>query len=243
MRPPRISFIGGVYHVTVRCNNREFFFDDDRDFQDFIAILLKAKELYQVWVHAYCLTNNHIHLLICTPDRDTLSAFMQYVNGNFARSYNLRHGRSGRFWGARFHSTVIESETQLFNTMIYIELNMLRCRAVDDPSRWKWSSYHTHACGKSDPVVDLHPIYLQLGESSRKRQQVYRQMVQERIAEKGLARESVLSTGVILGGVSFVRDLVETLGQRISFYKDRKIHPWGDFFCLKKPIPLTGDTG
>ena len=64
MRPPRISYAGGVYHVTIRCNNREFNFKGDDDFALYIRVLLEAKAKYDVKIYAYCLTNNHIHLLV-----------------------------------------------------------------------------------------------------------------------------------------------------------------------------------
>ena len=48
MRPPRISYAGGVYHVTIRCNNREFNFKGDDDFALYIRVLLEAKAKYDV---------------------------------------------------------------------------------------------------------------------------------------------------------------------------------------------------
>ena len=115
MRPPRISFAGGVYHVTIRCNNRKFSFKSDDDFALYIQVLLKAKSKYDVKVYAYCLTRNHVHLLVATPDKDNLSEFMRYLSGNFAKAYNKKHGRSGHFWGERFFSTVIETTTHFFD--------------------------------------------------------------------------------------------------------------------------------
>ena len=33
MRPPRITFAGGHYHITTQCNNREFLFKNSDDFK------------------------------------------------------------------------------------------------------------------------------------------------------------------------------------------------------------------
>ncbi len=238
MRPPRISFAGGVYHVVTRCNNREFYFQDEEDFRMFLKILHKAKKIYKVRIFAYILTNNHVHLLIGTPENAELSKFMQYVNGNFAKAYNKRHGRSGRFWGGRFYSTVIESDTQFFNTLIYVELNMLRCRAVDDPSEWRWSSYRAHALGTDDPVLDLHELYLALGNTPEERQANYQEMVAERIMEKGLQREPVYTSGVILGGRTFVESLLEEYSKIVDYYKDRQPREVGDSFSLRSFAPV-----
>ena len=115
MRPPRISFAGGVYHVTIRCNNRQFGFKGDDDFALYIQILLEAKAKYEVKIYAYCLTHNHVHLLVATLEKDNLSKFMGHLSGNFAKAYNKKHGRTGHFWGERFFSTVIETAPHFFD--------------------------------------------------------------------------------------------------------------------------------
>ena len=53
MHPPRIAFVGALYHITVRCNNREYFFKEEKDFETYLDTLLRAKKLYKVQVHAY----------------------------------------------------------------------------------------------------------------------------------------------------------------------------------------------
>ena len=233
MRPPRISFIGGIYHVVTRCNNRKFRIRNQQDFEAFLAILSQAKELYKVKVYGYCLCNNHVHLLIATPEKANLSKFMQYVNGNYAKAYNKAHGRTGRFWGGRFHSTVIESDTQFLNTLIYIELNMLRNGAVDDPEDWRWSSYRAHATGAEDPILDMHELYLELGDTPEQRQKVYREMIAQHIEEKGLRREPAYSSAVILGSKTFVESLLEEYAKIADYFKQRKPQEYeNDVFTL-----------
>lgn len=36
MHPPRIAFVGALYHITVRCNNREFYFQEEKDFETYL---------------------------------------------------------------------------------------------------------------------------------------------------------------------------------------------------------------
>ncbi len=223
MRPPRINIEGGVYHVTTRCNNKEFFFQNDADFLLFLKMVKLAKIHYQVEVYGYCLTNNHTHLLLGTPNNTNLSKFMQFVNGNFAKKYNKMHNKSGRFWGGRFHSTLIESETQLLNTLIYIELNMVRCGAVVDPNEWPWSSYHAHSNMQKNYIVDFHPIYLKLGENAYERSQSYKKMVDEKMEELGF-RKPAFSNGVVLGSEEFIHEIIDKYKSIHPFYQDRKYY-------------------
>ena len=222
MRPPRISFAGATYHTSTRCNNQEFLFEGTEDFELFMETLEKAKIKYNVKVNDYNFMNNHVHLVIETVE-DNLSKFMGYVNGQFAKNYNKKHGRTGHFWGERFHSTVIESDTQLFRTLLYVEFNMVRCGVVQNPSDWKWSGYNTHAYGQLNPVLDLHQLYLALGQTPEARQEAYRKMAEGYMEEKGYKQKQLISKGLIVGSENFVKNIVEKLAQKSKFYRNRKI--------------------
>lgn len=51
-------------------------------------VIPEAREKYQLEVHAYCLMNNHYHLLIRTP-QSNLSAIMKYINGVYTQRSNI----------------------------------------------------------------------------------------------------------------------------------------------------------
>ena len=97
MRPARISMINGLFHITTRCDNKNFYFQEEEGFRQYLYIVDRVQEKYKFKLHAYCLTSNHVHLLISTPTEDNLSKLMQYINGLYARNYNYRHKRTGHF--------------------------------------------------------------------------------------------------------------------------------------------------
>jgi putative transposase len=177
-----------------------------------------------------------VHLLVSTPKENTVSAFMQYLNGNYSKAYNKMHGKTGRFWGGRFYSTIIESETQFFNTLTYIELNMTRAKVVEDPKDWKWSSYNAHAFGTEDRVLDFHPLYEELGKNFIERRQNYRNMVYGQMEEKGLLPNPALTRGIVLGSESFVTSILQMFQGKYSFYSHRKLIACKqDGFCINRP--------
>lgn len=234
MRPPRINVAGGIYHVVTRCNNKEFFFQRKADFLLYEEMLMRAKKKYGAEIHAYCITSNHVHLIVGTPTIPNLSNFMQYINGNYAKAYNRAHKRTGRFWGGRFHSTIIESERQLLMTMAYIELNLVRCGVCKDPLEWRWSSYRAHIGEQENPIVDYHLLYLDLGETLEECQEVYYEMIHDRMREKGLDRNPALSQGVIYGSENFIQALLEKYGRLIPYYQNRKYYPDSTGSCSLK---------
>lgn len=71
-RPLRIEYDGALYHVTSRGNERKPIFKDDTDRNIFLDTLHKVTQRYNWLCHAYCLMNNHYHLVIETPDGKVL---------------------------------------------------------------------------------------------------------------------------------------------------------------------------
>lgn len=67
-RPLRLEFPGAIYHVTARGNAQEAIFLDDEDRLQFLAVLAETVSRFSWLCHAYCLMDNHYHLLIETPD-------------------------------------------------------------------------------------------------------------------------------------------------------------------------------
>jgi len=79
-RPLRLEFAGALYHVTSRGDRREDIYLTDDDRNAYLEILGKVCARYNWIVHAYCLMDNHYHILIETPDGN-LSNGMRQLNG------------------------------------------------------------------------------------------------------------------------------------------------------------------
>ncbi|MFQ3199128.1 MAG: putative transposase, partial [Paraglaciecola sp.] len=67
-RPLRIEFAGALHHITSRGDRREDVFEDDTHRASFLSILDKISDIHAWYYHAYCLMDNHYHLLIETPN-------------------------------------------------------------------------------------------------------------------------------------------------------------------------------
>ena len=98
-RANRLRGDGGILHLTHRCHNRAFLlkFACDRD-----AYRAKVREHVRqldVAVLDYCVTSNHVHLLVDAPERLEVSGFMRDVASEFARAYNQRKHRTNAYWG------------------------------------------------------------------------------------------------------------------------------------------------
>src|SRR3989338_74178 len=139
-RPLRIEYAGAVYHITSRGNEKKAVFKDDSDRETFLKALAQVNKRYNWLCHAYCLMDNHYHLLIETPDGN-LSLGMRQLNGVFTQRFNNRHKRAGHLFQGRFKGILIQKESHLLEVCRYVVLNPVRAKAAKHPREWGWSSY------------------------------------------------------------------------------------------------------
>jgi len=132
-----------IYHVVIRGNESKELFLDDYDRIRFIDTLWNKKQKRQFPVYAYCLMNNHVHLVIGEGD-DTISKIMQGINTSYAYYFNKKYGRMGHLFQDRFKSEVIEDEAYLLTAVRYVHNNPVKAKIVAEPSAYKWSSFNCY---------------------------------------------------------------------------------------------------
>ncbi len=212
-RPLRIEYDGAVYHVTSRGNDRKAIYKNDEDRAAFLDILTETNRRYNWLCHAYCLMNNHYHLIIETPDGN-LSKGMRQLNGVYTQAYNRRHGRVGHIFQGRYKAILVEKESHLLEACRYVVLNPLRAKAATHPEQWQWSSYRATS-RRETPHLCLTTVWVlsQFGRRQKEATRRYREFV-----EAGLGQETIwkkLKGQGILGEEDFVASLVGYIkGQR-----------------------------
>jgi len=83
-----------TYHVTSRGDGREAIFLGEQNRRLFLGVMFEVVRDCNWAIHAYCLMDNHYHLLVETPDGN-LSKGMRQLNGVYTRRFNRQHGRVG----------------------------------------------------------------------------------------------------------------------------------------------------
>jgi REP element-mobilizing transposase RayT len=204
-RPLRVEFDGAIYHVTSRGNGREDIFDDDGDRKAFLETLGRVVTRFNWLCHAYCLMDNHYHLVIETPEAN-LSKGMRQLNGVYTQLYNRRHRTVGHLFQGRYKAILIQKESHLLEVCRYVVLNPVRAKAVGRVEQWKWSSYGgTAGLGKSPPWLAVDWVLSQFGKRRYPAARHYRRFVRE-----GIARPSIwegVQAQVLLGEEGFVGKL------------------------------------
>ncbi len=142
-RAHRIDVAGGFHHVMNRGANRQIVFFCDADRVDFGRLLSVVSERLGIEVLAYCLLDNHYHLLIHCPDGG-LSEAMHLIGSVFTRHANERAGRDGPLFRGRFHAVPVLDDDQLVVTTRYIHRNALDVAGVSVVDGYRWSSHRAY---------------------------------------------------------------------------------------------------
>lgn len=201
-RPIRIEFPDALYHVTARGDRRESIFEDDQDRLTFLTTLEQVIKQFNWTCYAWCLMDNHYHLLIQTPDGN-LSKGMRQLNGVYTQASNRRHRRVGHLFQGRFKAILVDRDAYLLELARYIVLNPVRAGMVKAPCDWAWSSYRASmGLEPASPWFADEGLLAMFAKRRSLAQQRYEQFVSEGI--KVNSPWSNLKGQVFLGDEQFV---------------------------------------
>ena len=149
-RPLRIEYPGAFYHITSRGNAKGYIFEDDKDREYFISLLDDVVKRFNWLIYAYCLMENHWHLLIETVEGN-LSKGMRHINGVYTQHFNRRHNRVGHVLQGRFKSILVDRESHFLELCRYVVLNPVRAKIINLVHQYNWSSYRATAGLEDEP--------------------------------------------------------------------------------------------
>ena len=201
-RIARVIATGYPHHITQRGNNRATVFFDDEDRQTYLKLLAGYAEKHHFQIWAYCLMDNHIHLLAVPESETSLSRGIGLTNQVYTQYLNRKLNQSGRIWQNRFFSCVVENNQYLWAVARYIERNPLKVGLVEKVEAYRWSSGKAHITGANNNI---------LGDTSwlsPQEQCAYAEFVVTEDDEIDNAIRRATRTGRPFGSESFV-DLLE----------------------------------
>ncbi len=209
---PRIARVcadGYPHHITQRGNNKETVFFDEEDMRNYVEVLQRYKNKYGIKILAYCLMNNHVHLLAVPEEKTSLARGIGSTNLLYTQYINRKYKRSGRLWQNRFFSAIVEEEPYLWSVMRYIERNPVRAKIVKKAEEYSWSSAKAHVLGVKDDVLSKESW---LDEREMKS---YRKFLKEDDTKIEATIRRATSTGRPLGRDVFIKKLEKMLGRDI----------------------------
>ena len=208
-RPARKDVLGDgncCIHLTYRCHNQDFLLNESAK-QFLYDLMITLKSDFYIKIYDYVFMDNHIHLVLYLQSTVLLSKFMQKVFSLLGIFINKQLKRSGRVFGERPKTPVIEDSSYYWNTTMYISKNPIRASICDKPKKYKWCSFCHYAYGKKDPLVDDAPEYLGLSKSPTLRRKLYQKMAHNPIHRHGKRRPE-MSSWYFIGHAEWVRAMM-----------------------------------
>lgn len=142
-RKPRVHLPGGYYHVMMRGNLGSKLFFSDADRTRFLFLIQQGLERYGHRVHAFCLMDNHVHLLIQVGEVP-LSRIIQNICFRYTRYINHQKKSIGHLFQGRFKAILIDADSYLLELVRYIHLNPVRAGLCKSADEFSWTSYHAY---------------------------------------------------------------------------------------------------
>ncbi len=141
----------GVYHITNRGAGRRVIFEGAADKAQYLNRLSSVAPQCFVGILAWCLMDNHVHLLV-RGGVDDISTMMRRLNTSYAQYFNGKHGHVGPVFSQRYDCRPVKTDEHLFLAVRYIH-----CNPIDLGEEWAlypWSSFGDYLAG-SETVCDI----------------------------------------------------------------------------------------
>ena len=131
------------YHVYNRGVDKRNIFIDESDRNRFIKSIIAFNDINRVEknslskikvfpsenpyvkIHAFCLMNNHFHLLLEPLIEKGVQKFMHRLSDGYSKYFNIKHERSGSLFEGRYKAKWVDNDVYLQHLLRYIHLNPL----------------------------------------------------------------------------------------------------------------------
>lgn len=158
-RHARTVSSSGYMHLIVRGIGRQVLFEEDQDFRRYLETLERYCAETGVVICAFCLMENHVHLL-AKGDQPQTSLMMRKLGISYSEYFNRKYDRVGHLFQDRYKSEPVENEAYLLTVFRYILLNPEKA-GISLASEYPWSSYHLYE--EPPAFMNLEAIYGLLG--------------------------------------------------------------------------------
>ena len=149
-RIPRKYLDTSFFHIMSQGINRTYIFNNPIDIKYYIKNMYDLKNKYNIKIVAYCIMNNHTHILLQSESTDNVGKYMHGLNTRYGQYYNKKYNRVGYVFRDRYKAEGIYSEEQLNNCIRYIYNNPVKAGICKSPEEYKYSNYKKIEEGEND---------------------------------------------------------------------------------------------
>ena len=149
-----------IHHIVNRANRRKPIFRKRADYKAFVDLLAEAVERFGMRLLAFCVMQNHWHLVLWPDDKVSISAFMHWLTSTHVRRYHLHYGLtgSGHLYQARYRNRICKDDRGVLSVIRYVEGNPRAAGLVRRAQDWEWSSLRVRLNAEERGFLTEPPI-------------------------------------------------------------------------------------
>lgn len=155
-RKARVLSTTNIYHIILRGVNRQTIFWDREDRVIFLNRLSRYKDICGYELFAYCLMDNHIHLLL-REGKEPLSIVFRRLLDSYVHWYNAKYDRCGNLFQDRYKSEPVNDERYFLKLVHYILHNPVVAGICSRPEKYEYSSASEYILNRSG-ITDIDHV-------------------------------------------------------------------------------------
>lgn len=159
-----------------------------------------SKRKLLVYIHAFCLMDNHYHLLVSERQEGGISLFMKKLNMGYTKYFNERYKRTGTLWQGKYKKIHIRNDSHFLYIPYYIHLNPLDFKmpkwrkgeikntkkAFKYLEKYRWSSYLDYMGVRNFPSIIYTKLLKEMfGKKSTQKKEIENVITNSDISEEG----------------------------------------------------------
>lgn len=177
-----LRFIHDLFEFNDQTKSSNNYYHFHRQSNDIASRYINKKEKEEkkprkllVNIHAFCLMQNHYHLLLSPKDKDAIPLFMRKLNIGYAKYFNAKYERKGTLFEGRYKSVLVKSNSHFVYLPYYIHLNPLDLKfpewrkgelssykkAIKFLENYRWSSHLDYLGRKNFPSVTQRELLME----------------------------------------------------------------------------------
>lgn len=198
-RIPKKDIRTSFFHIMVQGINKEYIFNCEKDINKYMKLMKETKEKIDTTILAYCIMNNHAHMLFYEENVETLTKYMHRVNMLYAKYYNKKYDRVGYLFRDRYKTQPIYSERHLYTCVRYIHNNPVKANMCHKPNEYKYSSccnniFYTDTelernVKKNMYMQDTEEDKFDFMENEQNKEQICNDIIKEIMIENNVTKE------------------------------------------------------
>lgn len=204
-RMARVTAVGQPHHIIQRGNRRQNVFFKSEDKVTYLKILNLQSKLFELETWAYCLMDNHIHIIAVPKKEDSMTRAIGETHQLYTRMINFREKWHGYLWQGRFKSVPLD-QGHLYAAVRYVERNPVRAGLVKNAEDYFFSSARAHVYHEKAAVLSRFYLMDEIRDWSGYLREGEKEEEINRIRKH-------TETGRPLGSDSYLRWLENSLGR------------------------------